>query len=364
MPNVIRKIHEMLIHLRGAEGLSRKDTIPIAPMAIGNLTVTCRTTWPTDYAAWEALSRQFPYSTTFHAAAWQIASWTAGRIRGRLRFLQVHRADGLLAVLPLCLNDAGGLHSPGASISDYLDPLIVPEAEADCWQAVLSFLRVQWDRKLVELTLHNVREEAPCRRHLPSLAEANGFHFSEKIVEHAPAILLPTTWEMFLDSLDPHERKEIRRKLNKVETKGDARLLRCESESDIAAILPRVIGMMEAAGGEKGLAVKQYLAPLLIATASGLIREGRLELYALYIKGELASGLIQFPSASGPMLYNFGYESAMKEWSPGVVAVAMSIRNAISARATVFDLLRGREPYKYKLGAVDRPLYRLTLKGR
>ena len=305
---------------------------------------------------------QVPSGTAFHSPPWQIASWKAGRILGRVRFISVDRAGELLAVLPLCLNPQGGLHSPGASISDYLDPLIIPDQEANCWSAILAFVAAYWDPKIVEFTLHNVRESAPGRSLLPALATAAGFSFDEKIVEHAPAIQLPHTWDLFLESLDPHERKEIRRKLNKAESQGGARLSRCETESEIADILPRAIALMAAAGGDKGTAVTEYLGPLLKTTAHTLIREFRLDLLALHIQGELACCLLQFTSASGPMLYNLGYDTGKKEWSPGVVAVAMSIRHAISQGASVFDLLRGREAYKYKLGAVDRPLFKLTLK--
>ena len=362
MANPIQKIRDLFTNPRPGDGLSRDDQTPFAPMQSGDLTIECRSSWPTDCRDWNDLSTRVPTATVFQSPAWQMAAWTAGRMRGRLRFIQVCRGNSLLAVLPLCLNDVGGLHSPGASISDYLDPLIEPEMEEVCWQAILSFLAAQWDRRIVEFTLHNVRESAPGRSLLPALATAAGFSFDEKIVEHAPAIQLPHTWDLFLESLDPHERKEIRRKLNKAESQGGARLTRCETESEIADILPRAIALMAAAGGDKGTAVTEYLGPLLKTTAHTLIREFRLDLLALHIQGELACCLLQFTSASGPMLYNLGYDTGKKEWSPGVVAVTMSIRHAISQGASVFDLLRGREAYKYKLGAVDRPLFKLTLK--
>ena len=362
MANPIHRIREILTSLRSGDGLSRDDQTPFAPMQSGDLTIDCRSSWPTDLQPWNDLSSRVPTATVFQCPAWQIASWTAGRIHGRLRFIRVCRGNSLLAVLPLCLNDTGGLHSPGASLSDYLDPLIEPQMETDCWRAILSFIAAQWDRRIVEFTLHNIRERANCRVLLHAMATAAGFTFEEKIVEHAPAIQLPQKWDLFLDSLDPHERKEIRRKLNKAETQGGARLTRCETDSEVASMLPRAIALMATAGGDKGTAVSDYIAPLLKTTAHTLIHEGHLDLLALHIHGELACCLLQFPSPIGPMLYNLGYDTSKKEWSPGVVAVAMSIRNAISQGASVFDLLRGREAYKYKLGAVDRPLFKLTLK--
>ena len=191
MTRVLRKIAGLMDHLRNAEGLSRPDETPFEPLQIESLTVRCETSWPVDAAflqKWKDLSIQLPAGTPFHGPAWQIAGWTAGRILGRIRFITVDRAGELLAVLPLCLNPNGGLHSPGASISDYLDPLIVPEHEPACWAAILAFVADQWDRKIVEFTLHNNREWAACRCILPTLAETAGFSLEETLVEYAPAI--------------------------------------------------------------------------------------------------------------------------------------------------------------------------------
>lgn len=361
MDPIPSKLRRLLANLHRAGDLSRPDSIPFEPFEFNGLILRCLAAFPADLRtlqAWNQLSLHLPTATPFHSPAWQIAGWSAGHILGRIRFLTVDRAGQLLAVLPLCLNPKGGLHSPGASICDYLDPLMVPEHESACWRAILAFVEAQWDRKMVEFTLHNNRESAPCRTILPALADAAGFSFEETIVEHAPAIRLPGTWELYLDSLEGHERKELRRKINKAETKGEAKLVR----TDDAAMLDRVLATIESAGGEKGAAVSGYVRPLLQVVAPSLMADGRLELWTLMILNQPACYLIQLTSVDGPMLYNLGYESAMKEWSPGVVAVGMSIRNAIAAGAKVFDLLRGREPYKHKLGGVDRPLYKLTMR--
>jgi CelD/BcsL family acetyltransferase involved in cellulose biosynthesis len=92
-----------------------------------------------------------------------------------------------------------------------------------------------------------------------------------------------------------------------------------------------------------------------------MIRRRRLDLLTLKINGQPAACLLQFPSPTGPMLYNCGFDVAQKEWSPGVVAVALAIQQAIAQGAGEYDLLRGREGYKYKLGGVDRAVYKVML---
>ena len=43
----------------------------------------------------------------------------------------------------------------------------------------------------------------------------------------------------------------------------------------------------------------------------------------------------------------------------GIVLFAACIRQAIARSFTVFDFLRGHEPYQYRFGATDQPLYQL-----
>ena len=52
------------------------------------------------------------------------------------------------------------------------------------------------------------------------------------------------------------------------------------------------------------------------------------------------------------------------KWSPGIVLFAMTMQRAIEQGATSFDLLRGQQRYNSELGAVDTPVYRVTLKRR
>jgi CelD/BcsL family acetyltransferase involved in cellulose biosynthesis len=145
-------------------------------------------------------------------------------------------------------------------------------------------------------------------------------------------------------------------------SKGEGRVVRCgKDDAEIAQSLAVALGMMEQAPGEKGEAVKRFLRPLLEKAAPALIARGQMWLTTLYVNDQAAACTLQFPHGDGPMLYNCGFDGAKKEWSSGVVLTAMIIQRAIESGAKVFDLLRGEEPYKQKLGAVNRPLWMLNL---
>jgi CelD/BcsL family acetyltransferase involved in cellulose biosynthesis len=368
LPNIRKILSRVRDRLAGdAEGIGRNDDVPFEPFAHEGQCVRCHVEWPVEGSAlresWEKLLGQVSEATVFQSPTWQPAAWAATHPVARLRVLTIERKSELLGVVPLCLTDKRGLVSPSPAVSDYLEPPLEPGTAEDCLAAALAFLAAHWDRTVVELTFHNVRESASIRRTLPALAERAGFAFEEKLVEHAPAIALPKTWVAYLGQLDAHQRKELRRKLNNAIAKGAAELVPCPI-AEAHASLHRVLDWMEASGGEKAAAVRQFVRPLMESAGLALMREGRMELLMLRIEGQPAAGLIQFPSPTGPMLYNIGYDAQLKQWSPGVVATASAIRRAIEHGHSTYDLLRGREEHKYRLGGADRPLYRLTLRRK
>ena len=347
-------------HLFGDEFAGHFD-----PIESNGLRAVCHAEWPNDPAlieAWEALLAAAPYATAFHSPAWQRAVVATMAKEGRLRLIVVWQNRRLVAVLPMSVRDDGLLETLAPGVSDYLDPLIHPDHEADVWRVLLKLLAKLRGGKWKNITLHNVRDGATCRTILPELAAAEGFAFESRVYESCPYLKLPKSFDEFLATLDSHERKETRRKLNKVMTKGNGRLARCGPDAaEIAASLPVVLAMMEQAPGEKGQAVKRFLRPLLEKAAPALIAQGKMWLTTLYVNDEPAACTLQFPHPDGPQLYNCGFDGAKKEWSSGVVLTAMIIQQAIESGAGVFDLLRGEENYKYKLGAVNRPLWMVNL---
>jgi CelD/BcsL family acetyltransferase involved in cellulose biosynthesis len=359
--NFSNRLKGAIKHLLG-EGF---DTCP-HPIELGSLRAQCHMDWPTDPAliqSWNRLVDAAPFATSFHSPAWQQAVVETQAKEGRLRLITVWQGDRLVAVFPLNIRDDGLLETLAPGVSDYLDPLIAPEIESDVWRILMKVFARLREGKWKGVTLHNIRDNAPCRALLPEIAAAEGFSFEARTDQACPCIALPATWDGYLATLDAHERKETRRKINKAMTKGNGRLVRCSGDpAEIKGSLATALSLMEQAPGEKGEAVKKTLRPLLERAAPALIADGRLWLTTLYINDQPAACTLQFPQSSGPQLYNCGFDSAMREWSSGVVLTAQIIQMAIESGAQVFDLLRGEEPYKYKLGAINRPLWMISLR--
>lgn len=336
----------------------------VEPVRINGVTAECLTAWPSDrqlLAEWDELSRAVPSATVFHSPLWQECVWRHLPSAGRLRLILVRQGSRLVAALPLHHKRQIGLEVPAPTITDYLDPLILPAARVEAWQCILKLLADMWDRRTHAAAFHNVRDDAAICTVLPPLAKQAGFAVEQTVIESVPYVPLPPTMDQWLGRLHAHERKELRRKIHKAETRGNARLAVVKGEQ-IQPMLQRFVHLMQHRGGQKAEDVRQVLGPIVRCAGPELIRRSRMQLSTLMINDEPTACLLESPGEHGPMLYNSGFDTTRKQWSPGVVAIALSIRRAIDNGATIYDFLRGEEEYKFKLGAVRRSLTRLTLR--
>jgi CelD/BcsL family acetyltransferase involved in cellulose biosynthesis len=331
---------------------------------VDGFVVRCQRTVPTDpavAAAWEALYARTSSATPFQSPAWQRSLLQNPQALRRLRFFTIYQNERLIGVLPLEARRGGILRSSGALLSDYLDPLIDPQFAEACWPAALKGIR-----KLApgcSLVLENVRDEAcgGCGM-LGNYASAAGFAVGDAIDSAVARIALPKTWDEYLNSLDKHEKKELKRKLNKAETQGGAKLEVCTDPSTIVAEITAMFELINGANAGKARKAKWVFPRHFALSAPAMAASGKLVLYKLIIENKHAAGLIALPTQRGQILWNTTFDPGMKQWSPGIVMFAMLIRRAIEQGDTVFDLLRGQNDYKYRLGAADYPLRTITLR--
>jgi CelD/BcsL family acetyltransferase involved in cellulose biosynthesis len=66
------------------------------------------------------------------------------------------------------------------------------------------------------------------------------------------------------------------------------------------------------------------------------------------------------------LFYLSGFDPRIARLSPGRLLIARALDRVRDEGAFELDFLRGREPYKYEWGAVDRPaaIYRAELEAR
>lgn len=176
--------------------------------------------------------------------------------------------------------------------------------------------------------------------------------------ETSPRIILPTSWEIYLDSLERTDRKELKRKLRRLETQPHSfHVNRTISESDFATFihLHRI----------SDTAKDQFMTEPMRLFFWDLVRLSipgwSQTLATLTLNNTVAASVLLFENDEQVLLYNSGYDPEQKFYSVGLLLKAWIIKYAIESNKKVVDFLRGNERYKYDLGARDVKLYRFTV---
>jgi len=313
---------------------------------------------------WDALSLRVPGATPFQSPHWQCAVARFADSLGSLRLVTVHQQNRLLAVVPLERKANGHWHTPGTLTTDYLQPLVDPENAAGTWRAVLESIREFAGPSLKRVTFDLVSANATCREQLTDLPASTRFTASDEIVNETYRIPLAPTWQDYLARLEPHDRKELRRKIKKAEEKGGAQLVVNDGELSIRHALNDVFHHMITGGGGKGRKAKWLFKPHFRMAAPALAKSGRLIVYQLFLQHKLAASLIALPCKDHQILWCGAMDKDLGHWSPGIVLFGLVFKHAIERGELSIDLLRGQYPYKYALGAVDVPLHQITLTPR
>jgi len=357
MRGALRALIPAALNIAGSHG-------DFDPVERDGLCARCLRDWPDEpdfLARWNELLARNPSATVFLSPAWQSAVVNEFVPAGQFRLITVSRQQQLLAVVPLGLNTSSMLETPGSWVTDYLDPLVDSQAAAECWEIILRLLDELWDWSMGGVLLHQVRADSPLRQILPGLAPQFGFDYAESLEVKAPFIELPKSWDDYLATLDGHERKEIKRKIRNAQTKANLQWLAIQREEELVPALDRALAAMCQAEADKADFTDEVLVGFLRRLCPVLARQGDFFLDELWLEGKPSAWLLRLRSNRGPMIYNTSYEFAQRQWSPGIVSFSLAIRDAIAAGAPVFNLLRGAEQYKARLGAKDLDLFRVTL---
>ncbi|MGQ9681468.1 MAG: GNAT family N-acetyltransferase [Anaerolineae bacterium] len=339
------------------------------------------------HSEWDDLLARAPFDTLFLRPAWLKAWWQVFGPDGALRLLTVRADDGrLLGVAPFfladCLGDATeavpnlsyerpvptpamSLHPTllfvgGTEVSDYLDVVVDRQhAAAVCdavWEAMVQQVR-GWEW----LDLHCLPPGSAMLQVLPEAARRSGLQVSVVQEDVCPTVELPDTWDAYLALLDKKDRHELRRKMRRAQETGEMRVLEARDPDTLDDLLAHFMALHQASTPDKADFMRDPRMKAFFATAARTaLQNGWLDLSFLELGGRLAATFFCFRYNSSVLVYNSGFDpQAWPSLAPGVVLLGHRIRQAIEAGCRELDFLQGNERYKYDLGALDRPIYRI-----
>ncbi len=312
-------------------------------------------------AEWDDLACSGVTNTPFQRLAYQKSWWThLHPTEATLHTFTGRDETGQLVGL-LCVYVLEGVVYFNGCVeeTDYLDVIARAETIRPFWEAVFPHLFdiADWHA----LSLCNVPQASPTRGLLPVLAQQHGLSFSESIHEVCPVIYLPNDFELYLESLDARQKREIRRKLRRAEG-AEAKLVIVQPEDDVATAVDEFLTLLCKSTLAKRAWLNNGRRAVFHDTAKAAQADGTLLLMFMEVEGKKASGLFNFDYNGHVLVYNSGLDpEAFGALSLGEVLTVKAIEWAIANGRSTFDFLRGSEAYKYRFGARDTMIYKMHL---
>lgn len=261
---------------------------------------------------------------------------------------EVFESDVALAVLDV---DSGRIEFGGeADLTDYHTPL--GTEIAGLFTEVVEQLGTGWAFDLDSMPLE-VAE--PVAKGL----EQAGLEITIERHAVAAVLALPGSYEEYLAAIGKKQRHEVRRKRRRYEELVGE--LRYESYDAAGFAVDEFVRLHRQSDGAKGR--------FMTAEHEGFFRSllampgWRVDILRIDDSDCAAACLFVYVDETGMFLYNSAYDPLLAEASPGVAILGAAIERAIEEQLPRFDFLKGDEPYKFRLGAQERELFRVTARS-
>lgn len=310
-------------------------------------------------ADWRSLVAQDPSATIFQSPEYAAVWWEEFGALRSLALTTLTGEDGALrGVAPLSMEPDGIVHFVGdPDVTDYLAP-IAPLQDRDQMAQTIIEVACGLDG-FTGLSLSALATDSGWPEALGRAAKAAGLDAAEEPWDVCPVLEIAGSHEDYLASLSGKQRHEIRRKARRLGDHGGY-AVRLSDAATLDADLEVFFSLHRSSNGPKGKFMHEDMATYFIRLAHTMLERGALRLAMLDLAGQPVAGIYGFSDGHTWSIYNSAYDHARRDLSPGMVLVAETIRLACEQGCERYDFLRGSEDYKYRFGAVDRQIVRVT----
>ena len=280
---------------------------------------------------WADLWHRCSTATPFQSPAW-LMSWWRHFGQGTLRL--IHQPGGLLPFFQV----EDRVQPLGLGITDYLDALTTGTLDLGPLADGVSVIDLP---------------DLPADAALLRAAAPPGW--SDEVAPHdiAPVLTLPAP---------PSPRRDQNRRYyhNRAAKLGPLAFERARPEA--LDDLFRLHAARWASRGMPGVLSDERVRAFHRDTARDLDTMGLLRLYRLRLNEEAVAVLYGLSGHGRFHYYLGGFDPALGHLGLGTLIVGHAIDEATREGCAEFHFLRGREPYKYRWGALDRPTFRRLLR--
>lgn len=306
---------------------------------------------------WQQLLQASAADCLFLTWEW-LATWWKHLSQGRrLHVLAVRRGSDLVGIAPLALRPP----QPGRLLpfralefmgmgdigSDYLDVIARQDQEDAVVQAVADYLKSHGR----VLDLRRVRSGSRRIAALRARLQAAGWQASREATEHCAYIALKGhDWKSYIATVSRAHRANVNRRIRRLtEVFGGYQFARARTEDERQEYFREFLRLHQLrwSGEEETTAIT---GPSVVAFHDEFSRlaleRGWLRLYLLRIQGRAVASTYSFRYGDKFYYYQAGYDPELRDHSPGLATLGLTVQDAIADKVAEFDMLHGREGYK------------------
>jgi len=285
---------------------------------------------------------------------WLEVWWHEFGFEAELYLCAVRQGGTIIGIAPFQIRKAEASFIGSADVCDYLDFVIVPGREIDFFNILLNDLK---RRGISQLDLRLLRPNSAVLSHLIDIARDLKYEVSCKAEDISLELDLPPTWQQYLEALNQKQRHEVRRKLRRLWEAGDVNYRIIEDSESASEFIATFLRFFRESRQDKAIFLTARMKSFFTSLAKVMARAGLLRLGILELNALPVAAVMCFDYNNTVFLYNNGYDPKYSFLSVGLIAKVLSIKDSVERGRGKFDLLKGAEEYKHRLGGKEVNLY-------
>jgi len=266
------------------------------------------------------------------------------------RCLVVREDDNVIGIAPLIISGTDASIIGSVNVCDYFDFPVVPGKETVFYANLLQYLKTSG---IKTLDAQVCRPDATIITHLAPAARKLGHDVALAPDEVSPEIVLPFTWDEYVQSLETKQRHELRRKLRRFEAAGEITSKFITSPAEVPAFTNLFLKMFTESREDKADFLTPAMEQYFRRNFQGMAETGIFRGFILELDRQPVAALAAYDYHDVVYLYNSGFERQYDYLSVGIISKALLIKDSIEQRKNKFDFLKGSEPYKFHLGGKE-----------
>lgn len=300
---------------------------------------------------WEKLYKVLEYTTPYQSWSWNYLYWKYFKGKKQLKVFTYDIDGTVSAIFPMWVREQLGLfvlEPIGTRGTDYIHLLLKTEQAENVIDKFLEWFSFS---KVDILNLEDIPHSAFYINALRTKSEKHGlFCYLDSKYCSCFEIDLPDRWEDYLWTLSKRDRSDI----------DYYRRYVARNAENVSYIQGKFIDLKEhfclhqkvrENKGDKGTYKKTPVRALVTECVSSLENEGLLKLVFLEINKTLCATILGIEKDSARFNITIGHDPAFSNLRPGTLLYGYDIEECIRQGVKKYDLSRGSDSYKYKMGA-------------